>query len=98
MLYAITSTALEITEAVAVYTVKKTLLGVYALSCWALSSKEKKIENNDNDYVLVQTDVINLNDIERNNDLEKMINNQTVLINDLRKELLTLKDKIEKTS
>ena len=87
MLYAITSTALEITEAVAVYTVKKTLFGVYALGCWAFSSNKQKIENIDSDYVLVQTDVINLNDIEKKDDLEKIINNQTELINDLRKDL-----------
>jgi len=97
MIYALTSGILEITEAVTMYALKKTILGVYNLGYWALYDKQSIKDIND-DYVLVQTDVINVDNIERGSELEKIINSQTQLINDMHKELLTLKDKIEKKS
>ena len=98
MLYALTSSVLEVTEAIAIFTVKKTLIGAYTLGCWAFSKDKGKIENISNDYVLVQTDVVNLSDMEKRDEFEKIINTQTEIINEMRKELSTLKDKLEKTS
>ena len=43
----------------------------------------------------VQTGVVNIDEIERKDELENIINAQTDVINEMRKELLTLKDKLK---